>query len=357
VGLISLALPACNSHAAEKESSESEHHKIVVTSPLAKDVVVTQTYVGQIQSKCHIEVCALEGGRLDEIPVREGQVVKQGDVLFRIVPNLYQAKLEAEAAEAQLAQLEFDNTKKLFETNVVSSQEVAIQQAKLDKARAKAKQAAVELEFTIVRAPFTGLIDRLQKQQGSAIKEGEVLTTLSDNSVMWVRFNVPESRYYEYMAGLDQDPESQKIELVLATGAKFKETGKIAAIGAKCNNETGTFAFRADFPNPDGLLRHGQSGKVLINRTLKNALVIPQRAVFEVLDKRFVFVVGKDGVAHPHEIEVQNELDDIFVVKKGLTVDDRIILEGVRQVRDGTKIDSEFRKPEEVMANQKTHAE
>ena len=329
----------------------------MVTSPKAKDVIITQQYVCQIRSQRHINVCALENGYLEEIPVKEGQAVKKGDVMFKIVPTLYKAKLDAELAEAKLAELEFNNTKRLFEEKVVSQNEVALFEAKLAKAQAKAKLAEAELNFTMVRAPFDGIVDRLHEQQGSLIKEGDILTTLSDNSVMWVYFNVPEARYLEYMAGLDQDKEDQKIELVLANGSKFPQTGKIGAIEANFNNETGNIPFRADFPNPDGLLRHGQTGNVLIHRMLKNAIVIPQRATFEILDKRYVYVVDKDDVVHQREIVVQNEMDDIFVIKKGLDVNDKIVLEGVRQVRDGEKVEYEFRHPEEVLANQKNHAE
>ena len=212
------------------------------------------------------------------------------------------------------------------------------------------------MNFTMVKAPFDGIVDRLHEQQGSLIKEGDILTTLSDNSVMWVYFNVPEARYLEYMAGQDQDEGDRKIELVLANGNKFQHAGKIGAIEANFNNETGNIPFRADFPNPDGLLRHGQTGNVLIHRTLKNAIVIPQRATFEILDKRYVYVVDKDDVVHQREIVVQNELEDIFVIKKGLDVNDKIVLEGVRQVRDGEKVEYEFRPPEQVIANQKNQA-
>jgi len=199
-------------------------------------------------------------------------------------------------------------------------------------------------------------IDRLHEQQGSLITERDILTTLSDNSSMWVYFNVPQARYLEYMAGPGKDKE-EKIELVLAGGSKFKQSGKIGAIEAQFDNANGNIPFRADFPNPDGLLRHGQTGNVLIHRELKDAIVIPQRAVFEILDKLYVYVVGDDDVVHQREIVVQNELDDIFVIKTGLDVNSRIVLEGVRQVRDGEKVEYEFRKPEEALANQKNHAE
>ena len=132
--------------------------------------------------------------------------------------------------------------------------------------------------------------------------------------------------------------EGTPIELVLANGSKFPQTGKLGAIEGQFDNDTGNIPFRADFPNPKGLLRHGQTGTVLIREPLKNAIVIPQRATFEDLDKRYVYVVGKDDVVHRREIVVRNETDDLFVIKKGLDVNDRIVVEGVRQVRDGEKL-------------------
>ncbi|MDR3618689.1 MAG: efflux RND transporter periplasmic adaptor subunit [Paludisphaera borealis] len=340
-----------------EEQPHQEHHKIVVTTPKAKDVIVTQRYVCQIHSQRHTEISALESGYLESISVKEGQAVKKGDLLFKIKPVLYQARLDAEVAEADLAQLEFKYTKKLSEDKVVSPNEVALLQAKLAKAQAKASLARAELDFTNVVAPFDGIVDHQHEQLGSLIKEGDVLTTLSDNSLMWVYFNVPEADYLEYMAGLGQNKDDRKVELLLAGDHKFKELGKIGAIEAKFNNETGNIAFRADFPNPDRLLRHGQTGTVMINRVMKDAIVIPQRAHFEVLDKLYVYVVGKDDVVHQREIAIQNEMDDIYVVKSGLGVDDRIVLEGIQQVRDGEKVEYEFSTPELVMAHLKNKAE
>ncbi len=173
---------------------------------------------------------------------------------------------------------------------------------------------------------------------------------------MWVYFNVPETQYLEYMANRQQH-EDDKIELMLANQTKFPQPGKLGAIEAEFNKETGNIAFRADFPNPDGLLRHGQTGTILIHRKVHDAIVIPQRATYEIMDKRYVYVVDKDDVVHRREIVVQNETDDIFVIKKGVSVGDRIVLEGIRQVRDGEKVEYEFRPPEEVMRKPKNHSE
>ncbi|MFO0900771.1 MAG: efflux RND transporter periplasmic adaptor subunit [Pirellulales bacterium] len=350
--LASLSLAGCG-HRAEHPH---EAHKILATNPQSQDVTLTQQYVCQIHSQRHIMVRALQVGYLEAIPIKEGQRVTEGDLLFKVRPVLYQTKLDAEKAEAQLAQLQLQYTQKLCDQKVVSKNEVSLREAELAKAQAKAQLAAAELDFATVKAPFEGIVDRLRQQQGSLVQEGEVLTTLSDNRVMWVYFNVPEARYLEFMEDRRSNKKDPEVELVLANGERFPHVGKIGAIEADFNNTTGNIAFRADFPNPEGILRHGQTGTVSINRVQENQVVIPQRATFEVLDKRYVYVVDGDDVAHQREITVRNELDDIYVVD-GVSPSDKIVLEGVREVRDGEKVAYEDRKPEEVAARLKYHAE
>ena len=340
-----------------QEEQHPEEPEIVVTSPKVEDVTITESFVCQIRSQRHIEVRALEGGYLDKILINEGQAVKKGDVMFQILPVLYKAKLDAENAKAKLAQLKYKYTQQLVKEKVVSENEASLMEAELAEAQAKANLAAAELNFTDIRAPFDGIVDRLLQREGSLIKEGDILTTLADNSVMWVYFNVPEKYYLHYMATRKQREKEDKIELVLADGETFPQPGKIGAIEADFNNENGNIKFRADFPNPDGLLRHGQTGTIKIRRPLKNALVIPQRATFEILDKRYVWVVDENHVAHQTLITVKHELEDIFVIDSGLKVRDKIVLEGVREVEEGEKVEYEFRTPEEALKNQKFHAE
>ncbi|MFO1066366.1 MAG: efflux RND transporter periplasmic adaptor subunit [Pirellulales bacterium] len=333
-----------------------EAHKIVATSPVVRDMWTTQPYVAQIHSCRHIQVRALMSGYLEPIPVNEGQQVNQSDILFNIFPVLYQARLDTDIAERKQVEIELRNTRTLFDKKIVSQQEVALAEAKLAKAEAKVKLASAELNFTRVSAPFAGIIDRLHEQQGSLVEEGDILTTLSDNSLMWVYFNVPEARYLEYMTTLKQRADELKIELKLANGSVFDQVGKIGAIEADFNNETGNISFRADFPNPDRLLRHGQTGTVMISR-VQRALVIPQRAKFEILAKQYVFVIDKDNKVRQREITIDKELDDIYLVKDGISVDDKIVLEGVRQVRDGEEVEFEFQAPEEVLSHLKYRAE
>ncbi|WP_238602824.1 efflux RND transporter periplasmic adaptor subunit [Fimbriiglobus ruber] len=350
----------------------------MATAPLVKDTIYYRKFVCQIHARRQINIRAMQSGYLEAIRIKEGQFVKMGEELFKVIPTIYEAKYAADKADVLLAQIEYDNTKKLYDaqTRVVSQRELLEYGAKLAKAKAKLQLSEAELKFTTITAPFDGIIDRFYEQQGSLIQEGDNLTCLTDNSVMWVYFNVPEARYLDYMAELGPPQNDQEdyetrlktflsalnrqsqIELVLANGSTFPQTGRISAIEAKFNNETGNVAFRADFPNPNRLLRHGETGKLLIKQTLHNAIVIPVRATFQILDKRYVYVIGEDHVVRQREVAVQHEMDDIFIIKKGLDAKDKIVLDGVQQVRDGDKLEEfEFRKPEEVLGHQKFHAE
>jgi membrane fusion protein (multidrug efflux system) len=345
------------SYFQKHEQTSPAEQLIVVTSPEIKDITISDSFVCQIRSQRHIDVRALEGGYLDKVFVNEGQTVKKGDAMFQILPVLYKAKLDAANAKAELAQLKYKYTEQLVQKKVVSENELALSKAEMTEAEAQATQAAAELNFTDIKAPFDGIVDRLQKREGSLIEVGDILTTLADNSVMWVYFNVPEKYYLRYMADRAQREKEDKIELVLADGDIFPQPGKIGAIEADFNNQNGNIKFRADFPNPRALLRHGQTGTIKIRRPVKDALVIPQRATFELLDKRYVWTVDDNHVAHQTLITIKYELEDIFVVDSGLSVSDKIVLEGVREVEEGEKVAYEFRSPEEALKNQKFHAE
>lgn len=354
--VVVLCLSGCQEMEPEHEQHAEHHHKIIVTSPIQRNVTTSEQYVSQIHSCRHIEVRALETGYLEKIPVREGQDVKEGEMMFTVIPTLYKARLDTDLAEAQQVQIEANNTQTLYAKRVVSQQEVALAQAKVAKAQAKVDLAKAEFNFASVRAPFNGIIDRLHQQQGSLVEEGDILTTLSDNSLMWVYFNVPESRYLDYMTNLKGNKDL-KVELKLANGQVFEHLGKIGAIEADFNNTTGNIAFRADFANPDRLLRHGQTGTVLLSHEKPGAIVIPQRAVFEILAKRYVFVVDIENKVHQREVVVGDEMDDIYTIKEGLDVNEKIVLEGVRQVREGEEIEFDFANPDDVLTHLKYQAE
>ncbi|MBO3271534.1 MULTISPECIES: efflux RND transporter periplasmic adaptor subunit [Hymenobacter] len=340
---------------ADKKEEKEEKVEYLVTSPLQKDTTITKEYVAQIHSIQHIELRALEKGYLQKIFVDEGQTVKQGQLMFQIMPMIYQAELKKSQAEANYVNLEYQNTKRLADNNVVSKSELALAEAKYDKAKADVALAQTHLGFTTIRAPFNGIMDHFQARLGSLVDEGDLLTTLSDNSKMWVYFNVPEAEYLAYKEAKTNNLE--KVNLLMANNQVYPQPGVVQTIEADFNNETGNIAFRATFPNPKSLLRNGETGSVLMTVPLKNALIIPQKATFEVLEKKFVYVVDKDKHVHQREVTVGSEMPDLYIITDGLKPDDRIMLEGIRKVKDGEKIKYEYEKPEKVISHLKVYSE
>lgn len=353
IGLLMLLIhTSCETH---KEISK-EKIKFLATNPIQKDTSYTKDYVCQIHSVQHIELRALERGYLQKVSVDEGQFVKKGQKMFQIMPNIYKADLQKATAEARVAEIEYNNTKLLAEGNVVSPNELAMAKANLEKAKAEVLLAQTHLNFTDIRAPFDGIMNLLHVREGSLLDEGELLTTLSDNSEMWVYFNVPESEYLDYITGKDKN-KKKEVNLLMANNKLFNHKGIVKVIESEFNNETGNIAFRATFPNPEGILRHGETGSILMKVPFKDAILIPQKATFEILDKKYVFVIGKDNIVQQKEIYVEAELPHLFIVKNGLSVDDKILLEGIRKVKNGEKIDIDFIEPNSILSNLDLYAE
>lgn len=353
IGLMAaLCTIGCNSHKEEKK----EERTFQVTNPIAMDTSIVKEYVCQIHSIRHIELRAMEKGYLQKINVDEGQKVKKGQLMFQIMPNIYQAELQKAKAEGNSASIEFQNTKLLADSKVVSANELALSKAKLDKAKAEVQLAQTHLGFTSVRAPFDGIMDHLLAREGSILEEGELLTSLSDNSKMWVYFNVPEAEYLNYIVSADKN-KKQKVNLLLANNTVFNQPGIVETIEGEFNNETGNIAFRATFPNPQGILRHGETGNILMTIPLKKVMLIPQKTTFEVLDKRYVFVIDKNGIVRQREITIGATLENLFVVKKGLDVNDHILLDGLRLVKNNEKVKYNVENAKKVLSHLDVYAE
>jgi membrane fusion protein (multidrug efflux system) len=341
--------------------SDHEAHeeilKLEVTNPIRMDTTGIREFVCQIRSIQHIELRALERGYLQNIYVDEGQYVRKGQAMFQILPMLYEAELQKAQAEVNYAKIEYENTRQLADSNIVSKNELALIKAKYDKAKAELSLAQTHFNFTTIKAPFDGIMDRFQVRLGSLLDEGDLLTTLSDNSKMWVYFNVPEAEYLNYMSKASQDPD-MKVQLMMANNELFKYPGIVETIEADFNNETGNIAFRATFPNPDKLLRHGETGNILMPVPLKNALIIPQKATIEILDKRYVFVVDENDVVQSRQISIGQELQHLYVVTEGLEDKDRVLIEGLRKVKNGQTISSKLVDIRTVLENLNSlHAE
>lgn len=347
-----LLLFSCN----EKKEEKQEDSVYPVTSPVKMDTIINKDFVAQIQSVKNIEIRAQEKGFLEKIYVDEGQYVKAGQTLFRIMPQLYQAELLKAKAEVEQASIELRNASTLANNDIVSKNERLMAKAKLDAANAEMKLAQIHLSFTDIKAPFSGVIDRIPLKLGSLVDEGDLLTTLSDNTDIYSYFNVSEPEYLNYQKNV-ADRGNQNVNLVMANGDLFNQTGQIQTIEGQFDNETGNIAFRAKFPNPEKLLRNGETGKIRMTLPLKNALIIPQKATYEIQDQKYVFVVDKNGVAKSKNIKVAYELPDIYIVASGLSGGDKILLEGVQKVKDDQKVKMKFQDPKKVLQSLKLKAE
>lgn len=324
-----------------------EETTFVVTNPIQRDTLIYKDYVCQVNSIQHIEIRALEKGYLQNIYVDEGQYLKKGQLMFKIMASIYDAEAQRAQAEKDYVEIEYQTTKRLADKNIVSSSELALSKAKLEKAKAELSLAKTHVGFTEIRAPFNGYMGKFNVRLGSMLDEGDLLTTLSDNSKVWVYFNVPEAEYLNYKQLGDKLPP---VKMLMANNQLFPNEGNIETIEADFNNETGNIAFRATFDNSKGILRHGETGSIKMPVDLKEAIIIPQEATFEILDKKYVYVVDKNNVVHPREIEILTELPQLYVVSKGLTVKDKVLLEGLRKVENHQKIKFTFKSVDAALA-------
>lgn len=347
--LSGLCALLCHAGCKPKEEHQEAAARFLVTSPLKMDTTVTNEYVCQIKSIRNIEVRAQEKGYLQDVLVDEGQHVKAGQLLFKIMPRLYEAEKMKAEAEAQAAEIEVENTRSLADKNVVSKNELAMAMAKLKKAKAELALAQVHLAFTEIRAPFDGIVNHLHLKQGSLVEEGDLLTSLSDNSRMWVYFNVSEPEYLNYASAV-KPKEKINVNLRMANKETFKHPGVVETIEAEFNNETGNIAFRATFPNGEGILRHGETGTILVREQLKNAVIIPQKTTLEIMDRKYVYVVDKNNVVQLKPITVGAEMPDLYVVKEGLAGNEKILLEGLRKVKNNDRIAFDYAAPRTVLS-------
>lgn len=342
----------CSSKKEEKEESTN----YTATSPLKIDTSFNKDYVAEIKSVRNIELRAQEKGYLQNIYVDEGQTVKAGQLLFRIMPKMFQAELLKAQAESKSAEIELQNTKLLSDKNVVSKNEFFMAKAKLDAANAETSLAKMHLALTEIKAPFSGKINRIPLKIGSLVDEGALLTSLSDNSEMFAYFNVSEPEYLNYASAV-KEKGKQQVSLLMANNELLSAKGTVETVESEFNNETGNIAFRARFNNPNGLLKNGETGKVEMLVPLKNALVVPQKATYEIQDKTYVFVIDKNNKVNAREITIANEIPDLYVIGAGLKADDKILLDGVQKVKEGDRIKFKYLDPKGVINGLKLHAE
>ena len=334
---------------SKKEADNIE--KFQVINPVISDTVYTNEYVAEIQSVQNVEIRARVKGFIEKIYVDEGKSVHAGQVLFTLSSkefkeDLLQANAQLKSALAELKSIEVStkNTRLLVEKNIVSKSELETAEARKEALEAKIEEsksaisvAELNLSFTQIRAPFSGVLNRIPNKTGSLVEEGTLLTTISDNREVFAYFNVSEKDYLDYIISSEKG-KSKEVSLLLSNGNLYSRKGIIETTESEFNRSTGNLAFRAKFPNPDQILKHGSSGKVLVKNELKSALLIPQKSTFEIQENTYVYVLGNDNTVQMRKIIPSIRLPHLYVVSSGLSLNDQIIYEGIQRVKEGDKI-------------------
>lgn len=351
-------IPLCGwlvaSCGTDKKAESRQIDKIPVVSIIEKDIKLDKFYVSDIQAIQNVEIRSRISGFLERIHIDEGQYVKKGQVLFTISGEEYRAVVEEATAalnsmiaDAKTAELEVEKVKLLVDKKIVSATELAVASAKLRAMNAKVEEeratlahARARLSYTTIRAPYDGVVDRIPLKVGSLLEEGTLITTVSDISSVFAYFNISENEYLDYLrskpAGTASDDNT--VRLILSDGQQYAHTGKIETVVSEFNENTGSIAFRARFPNPQFLLKHGASGKVKLSSDVDDALMIPQKAVFEIQDKNYVYVLDNENKVHMKNFVPKTRFDKFYIVQSGLRKGDKIVYEGIQNMREGMKI-------------------
>lgn len=353
LSFFSIFLASCT-NTNQSNSTIQEVQSLPVTEIVMKDTTLHRSYVADVQAVQNVELRARVQGFLEKIYVDEGQEIKKGQLLFKINDEEYKAELakakanlKSSIAEAKASELEVDRLKVLVDKNVISETELEVAQAKqeaviarIEEARSAEANAATRLSYTSIRAPFDGIIDRIPLKTGSLIDHGTLLTTASDIRSVYVYFNVSEGEYLEYVKSKIEAPDEKNntVTLTLADGSFYPYKGSIETMEGEFKASTGSIAFRAHFPNPDKLLKHGATGRISLSNTINDALMVPQKAVFEIQDKNFVFVVDTNNQVKMRSFVPKLRFSHFYIVESGLEVGDKIVYEGIQNISDGMQI-------------------
>lgn len=356
-------LTACSSEKKQDGEETAKTEKFPVVRPIVTDTLYSKDYVADIQAVQNVEIRTRIEGYLDRIYVDEGAFVRKGQLLFTVSNPEYReelmkatASLKNAVAEARTAEVEVKSVSLLAGKKVISDIELekaqaklAALQARIDEAQTAQSGAKLKLALTQIRAPFDGIVDRIPNKVGSLVESGTLLTTLSDNRQVFAYFNVPEGEYLDFVTAKEA-VRQRDVSLVLANNQVHTGKGSIEKIDGQIDRNTGSIAFRARFDNPKNLLKHGSSGKIRMNQAITNALLIPQKAAFELQDKLFVFVVGADNKVQMRAIVLKLRLPQLYVVQSGLSASDRILYEGIQTVKEGDQIEPQEVSGPQVMA-------
>ena len=319
------------------------------------DTEVKQLFTASIQGRQDIEIRPQVQGKIVSVCVKEGQEVKRGQTLFTIdaVPYrtaLAQASAQVRAAMASCAtaQLTYEGKKRLFDQKVVSQHELQLAynswldaQAQISLARAAEASARNNLSYTVVKSPGNGVVGVLPFRQGALVGPDitQPLTTISDNSEMYVYFSMDETQFLALLRKYGSTAQAigkiDAVGLQLSDGGMYQCQGKVSSISGVINKTTGTVSIRADFPNPDRILHSGATGNIVMTYPYRNVIVIPQSATLTLQDKMMVYrVVNGKAVSTAITIAPYND-GRTYIVQGGLKPGDEIVADGAGMIQEG----------------------
>ena len=323
------------------------------------DTAVKQLFSASIQGRQDIEIRPQVQGKIVSVCVKEGQEVKRGQTLFTIDAVPYRtaldqasAQVRAAIASSATAKLNYEGKKRLFDQNVVSKHELQLAyntwidaQAQISLARAAEASARNNLSYTVVKSPSNGVVGTLPFRQGALVGPDitQALTTISDNSEMYVYFSMDETQLLgllrKYGSTAQAISKMDAVGLQLSDGGMYDQKGKVASISGVINKTTGSVSFRADFPNPNRLLHSGATGNIVINNPYKNVIVIPQSSTVTLQDKIMVYrVVNGKAVSTVVTIAPYND-GRTYIVQNGLKPSDEIVADGAGMIQEGMIIE------------------
>lgn len=354
-----LAMAAVMLASCGGQQGGSGDNEYAVRTIETQNAELQTTYPATIRGVQDVEIRPMVSGFITKMYVKEGQTVKKGQVLFEINKVTYeaavrQAKAAVNSAEAQLntSKLTYENNQKLFANNVIGTYELQSSknsyenaQAALAQAKANYVSAKQNLDFCYVTSPSDGVVGDLPYRVGALVSasSAQALTTVSDINTMQVYFSMTEKDMLDMTkekGGLHAAiSEYPAVKLQLADGTTYNHDGKVAAVSGVIDQSTGSVSMRADFPNPEHLLKSGGSGYIVVPHVSTGVVVVPQDAVVQVQDRYFVYIVGKDNKVKYSPVTVNPNNDGkSYIIESGLKAGDRIVVKGVTTLKDGMQI-------------------
>lgn len=347
VMLVIALLTGCDAHGEAESASAPPPPEVDVATVLVEPVTLRETFTGRVASPQTVQVRPRVSGYIDEVAFEEGELVEAGDLLFRIDPRPYEARVQA--AKASLAQaqsqrrltdVEADRSRRLIQKHMISQEQHDQRQAAALNARAQQAEAEaaltsaeLDLQYTRVTAPVAGRTGRAMITRGNlASADQSVLTTLVSMDPLYVYFDSNETEAQGTQALMARDePLTLNIGLTGETG--FPHQGRLDFVDNQINADTGTLRYRAVLPNPDGLFRPGQFARVEMPVAhLEQAVLVNRKAVLANQDRRFVYVVGNDATVTPRQVELGREVGELVVIRDGLKAGERVIVNGTQKV-------------------------